>query len=122
MLSNCFRARGLVYNRKIRDLYQVEFSGTLYEILVQLAYFTDNLRNEIQLLVIESADPKICIDDAVLQDLAVESMDPYADLNALARELEKKYREVYEREYVPPKIRIENNGRRIVIENDENTS
>lgn len=125
-MGNCFRVRGFVVNRGSNDLGQFQGTGTLFEVLAQLVYYTRRFNDVIQTVVIEELlDENICVEDAVAMDLSVLAADPSIDLDKEAEELRKKYRRTYLSEYRPPKVKEEFENlvlKRIIIERPEEVS
>ena len=119
-MGNCFRVRGFVYDVGSRDIRQFEGTGTLFDVLAQLVYYTNRFRDIIQQVVIEQVlDEDICVENAVLEELSILAADPSADLHEEERRLRQKYDSLYRGEYQPPKVKLEHEGgvlKRIIIE------
>ena len=122
-MGNCFRVRGFVYNVETRDITQFEGTGTLFDVLAQLVYYTSRFRDVIQQVVIEQVlDEDICVENAVLEELSILAADPSVDLDEEERRLRQKYDSYYRGEYSPPKVKLEHEGgvlKRIIIEAGE---
>jgi len=110
--GNCFMLRAVVWNRKTQSMYQVEATGTFYEVLAQffgtitsVANDSSRIPDEPQIVVITKLDNDICLKNAILEELSAYamSMDNFDEIEKEARE---KYRKIYERGYAPPKIRM----------------
>lgn len=119
-MGNCFRVRGFVYGRSSRDLVQFEGTGTLFEVLAQLVYYTNKFNDQIQVVIIEQVlDADVCIESEVFEDLSTMVSDPGIDLKEEEKKLREHYDSIYRSEYKPPKVKLEYEGnhlKRIIIE------
>lgn len=123
-MGNCFRVRGVVAD-PLGDLAQFEATGTLFDVLVSMIYYTNEFRDQIQILTIEQMVPeRICVENAVFDDVSklVQSGISMDELAEKQSELEQKYDALFTDEYKQPRVNIESeNGKikRIVIEAPE---
>jgi len=112
LAANCFMLRAVVWNRKTQSLYQVEATGTLYEILskffdtiTSVANDRSRVPDEPQVVVITKLDNDICLKNAILEELSAYAMS-MDNLDEIEKEAREKYRKIYERDYAPPKIKM----------------